>query len=87
MTNNVRRRSFRAGVNYTARIASHRMAKTDAMAAGALRSPTATGAGRGAVLLYSAAQASTEAVPAPLARRRRSIAPSTMHAASLVPPS
>lgn len=26
--------------------ASHRMAKTDAMAAGALRSPTATGAGR-----------------------------------------
>jgi hypothetical protein len=36
--------------------ASHRMAKTDAMAAGALRSPTATGAGRGAV---SAAQRST----------------------------
>lgn len=35
--------------------ASHRMAKTDAMAAGALRSPTATGAGR----VCSAAQAST----------------------------
>lgn len=42
--------------------ASHRMAKTDAMAAGALRSPTATGAGRGAV---SAAQHSPSPSPRP----------------------